>query len=71
MKKDNILNKKDLSKIKSIRNREGEVVPFDLNKIIDAVIKAFNATGEGGEKESKNVANKVFNALVFTKGNTN
>jgi len=56
--------KKELSKIKSIRRRTGEVVPFDLDRITRAVSKAFEVTGEGGEKESHAVANKVFKTLI-------
>ena len=35
MDKSKILDKKELSKIKSIRNREGEIIPFNIEKIID------------------------------------
>ena len=64
MKKDIILSRKELNKIKNVRNREGEVIPFDLNKIIDAVSKAFVITTEGGEKEAEGVAKKVFHKLI-------
>ncbi|MFZ3015528.1 MAG: ATP cone domain-containing protein, partial [Minisyncoccia bacterium] len=50
-------------KIKNIRNREGEIIPFDLNKIVDAVNKAFAVTSEGGEKDSEGVAKKVLSKL--------
>lgn len=52
------------NKIKVIRNREGITIPFDLERIAEAVNKAFVATGEGGEKESREVANKVFHKLL-------
>ena len=65
--KNNLLNKKELSKIKNIRNREGEVITFDLNKIVDAVQKAFAITNEGTEKEAENVAKKVFHKLIHKK----
>jgi len=67
MDKNNILNKKELSKVKNIRNREGEVILFSLDKIVDAVLKAFFATSEGGEKEAKDVAKKVFHKLIHIK----
>jgi ribonucleoside-diphosphate reductase alpha chain len=51
------------SKIKNIRSREGEIIPFDLKKIIDAVDKAFAATSEGAEKDAENVAKRVFQKL--------
>src|SRR3989344_9616734 len=67
MKKDIILNKKELSKIKNVRNREGEIIPFDLHRIVDAIYKAFVMTNEGGEKEAKDVAEKVFHKLTHVK----
>ena len=63
MKKVDVLSKKESNKITSIRNREGEIIPFNLEKIIDAVHKAFIATSEGTENDAQNVANKVFNKL--------
>ena len=53
MKNKNILKKSELGKIKSIRNREGEVIPFNIEKIIDAVNKAFIITHEGKEKDAE------------------
>ena len=67
MNKSNTLSKKELTKIKSIRNREGIVTPFKIEKIIDAVNKAFIITNEGGEKEAESVANKVFHKLLHVK----
>ncbi len=67
MNKSNTLSKKELTKIKSIRNREGIVTPFKIEKIIDAVNKAFIITNEGGEKEAESVANKVFHKLLNIK----
>jgi len=58
------ISKSDLAKIKSIRRRSGEVVPFDLERVARAVFKAFEVTGEGGEKESHAVANRVFKNLL-------
>lgn len=51
-------------KIKSMRKRTGEVVPFDLSRIERAAFKAFEASGEGAEKEAKNIADGVFLALL-------
>ena len=67
MEKNNILSKKELSKIKNIRNREGVIIPFNLDKIVDAVNKAFIVTNEGREKEAKDVAKKVFHKLIHVK----
>src|SRR5271157_2630209 len=67
MEKNNILNKKELGKIKTIRNREGVIIPFNIEKIVDAVNKAFIATNEGGEKEAQDIAKKVFRKLLHIK----
>jgi ribonucleoside-diphosphate reductase alpha chain len=67
MVKDNILNKKEINKIRNIRNREGEIISFNLEKIVDAVNKAFSATLEGTEKDAQSVANKVFHKLLHLK----
>lgn len=58
------VSKSDLAKIKSIRRRNGEVVPFDLERIARAVFKAFEVSMEGGEKEAHKVAEKVFKKLL-------
>jgi ribonucleoside-diphosphate reductase alpha chain len=59
------ISKSDLQKIKSIRKRTGEVVPFDLSVITRAASKAFEASSEGGEKESEMVSSGVFKKLLF------
>jgi ribonucleoside-diphosphate reductase alpha chain len=67
MKKEENLSKKELSKVKKVRNREGEIIPFDINKIVNAVYKAFITTSEGDENDALKVANKVFYKLVKEK----
>lgn len=67
MKNNKIINVRELNKIKNIRNREGVVIPFILDRVIDAVHKAFIATSEGGEKEARDVANRVFHKLLHIK----
>ena len=64
MRKAEKILKRELAKIKSIRKRSGEVVPFDLEIVARAVFKAFEVTGEGGETESHLVANSVFKTLL-------
>ena len=64
MKKTEKIFKRELAKIKSIRRRTGEVVPFDLERVARAVFKAFEVTGEGGEAESQLIANRVFRNLL-------
>lgn len=64
MKKTEKIFKNELAKIKSIRKRSGEVVPFDLEIVARAIFKAFEVSGEGGELESHIVANSVFKTLL-------
>ncbi|MEI7765706.1 MAG: ATP cone domain-containing protein [bacterium] len=71
MNKSNNLSKKTAVKIKSIRNREGEIIPFNLEKIVDAVSKAFLITKEGTEKDAKSIADKVFHKLTHIKEEKN
>jgi len=47
-----------------VRKRNGSVVPFDLDKVANAIYKAMLATGEGNDVEASMVANKVFAELV-------
>ena len=58
------ISKSDLAKIKSIRRRTGEVISFDLDRIVRVVLKAFEVSGEGGEKEAHIVADGVFKTLL-------
>ena len=71
MEKDFILGKKELNKIKNVRNREGEIIPFNINKIADAIYKAFVMTNEGEKKEAKDVATRVFHKLIQIKVKSN
>jgi ribonucleoside-diphosphate reductase alpha chain len=64
MKPTKKISKSDLAKIKSIRRRTGEVVSFDLDRIVRVVLKAFEVTGGGGEKEAHIVADGVFKTLL-------
>jgi len=50
--------------IKKIEKRDGSVVPFDIQKIISAIFKAMNVSGEGSESEAATVANKVHDEIV-------
>ncbi len=67
MKKDEPLTKQELSQIKKVRNREGEIILFSIEKIIDAVNKAFITTSEGVLKDAEKVANKTFRKLLDLK----
>ena len=50
--------------VKSVRKRDGSVVPFDLDRIANAIYKAMLASEEGGDIEASMVANKVFADIV-------
>ncbi|MFC1802233.1 ATP cone domain-containing protein [Patescibacteria group bacterium] len=56
--------KKIGSFIKKIEDRDGQIIPFDLSKIVEAVNKAMLASNEGSEEEAGMVANKVYADLV-------
>mgnify|MGYP001213326406 CR=1 FL=1 len=48
----------------SVRKRDGQVVPFDPSRIIQAVSKALSETKEGGNKESESICEAVVKELV-------
>jgi ribonucleoside-triphosphate reductase len=50
--------------VKSIIKRDGRVVPFDIEKIANAIYKGMISTNEGSQEESALVANKVYGELV-------
>ena len=50
--------------IKSVMKRDGMIVPFDLEKIKNAINKAMLAGGEGSPKEAELVSNRVLMELV-------
>ncbi len=50
--------------IKSVRKRNGDLVPFDFDKIVTAIHKAMTATGEGSLEEAVMVAHQVAGDLV-------
>ncbi|MEX2052457.1 MAG: ATP cone domain-containing protein, partial [Candidatus Paceibacterota bacterium] len=64
MKKNEKISKTDLAKIKSIRKRSGEVVPFNLDVVARAIGKAFEVSREGGEDDARLVAQSVFGTLL-------
>lgn len=67
MDKAPVISKSDLLKIKSIKSREGYIMPFELEKVTEAVWKAFNATQEGTEKDANFIARNVFKDLLEIK----
>lgn len=56
--------KKQIVFIKKVQKRDGSVVPFDINRISNAIHKAMIAGGEGSEEEARIVAGKVYAELV-------
>ncbi|MFA5652423.1 MAG: ATP cone domain-containing protein [Candidatus Paceibacterota bacterium] len=50
--------------IRSIKKRDGQIVPFDLSKITSAIHKAMSISSEGSLEEAELVANKVLAELV-------
>ncbi len=50
--------------IKVIKKRDGQIVPFDINKITSAISKAMTIVGEGSSEEAELVATKVYAELV-------
>lgn len=67
MTKNIIISKSELAQIKEIRNRSFENIPFELEKIVEAVLKAFTVTSEGGEADADFVAKKVYKELLSLK----
>jgi hypothetical protein len=58
------------NKIEKVQKRDGTIVPFDQNRIIEAIFKALTASGEGNGKRAKRLSNKVVQILNrrFKKG---
>lgn len=50
--------------IKSVIKRDGATVPFDIDKITNAINKAMLASGEGSLKDAEIVANRVMMEVV-------
>ena len=64
-------NKKDTPKkfkndplIKRVQKRDGQIAPFDLEKIVQAIFKAMSQSQEGSYEEAKMVAQKVRAEIV-------
>ncbi len=53
--------------IPTIIKRDGRIVPFDLEKITNAILKGFNSVGEGTPEEARMVAGQVFAELIRIK----
>ncbi len=53
--------------IPTIIKRDGRIVPFDVEKIVNAVWKGMNTTKEGSMEEARHVANLVYVELIRIK----
>lgn len=53
--------------IPTIIKRDGRIVNFDLEKIVNAIWKGMNAVHEGSIEEARMVANSVFSELIRIK----
>jgi len=53
-------------RVKQIRKREGDIVPFEPNKIMEAVFKAFKAVGEGHQEEAEHISGQLVSILEIT-----
>src|SRR3989344_1026158 len=55
---------KELGVVKKVQKRDGSIVDFDIQKIVNAIHKGMVSTGEGSQKEAELVAEKVFAGLL-------
>lgn len=54
--------------IHEVRKRDGRIVPFDVTRITEAVLRAFKAVEEGSESSASRVASIVSSELIRLKG---
>lgn len=55
----NSINFKNTVSIQNVSKRDGTLAPFDAFKIYNAILKAGTTTGEVGEKQARNLTEKV------------
>ena len=53
-------------KVKQIKKREGDIVPFEPDKITEAVFKAFKAVDEGHREEAEHLSDQLVSILEIT-----
>lgn len=61
------LDDRDVAQIPMIRKRNGRVVPFAVDKIAQAILKALEVTGEGAPADADFVAKKVVRDVLKLK----
>ena len=49
--------------VNQVRKRNGLIVKFDSQRIVNAIYKAMQATGEGHRTEAEQVTNEVIKAI--------
>jgi ribonucleoside-triphosphate reductase len=47
------------NKITKVQKRDGRIVDFDFDRIINGIFKAITATGQGDEAKAKKIADDV------------
>ncbi len=59
-----------VNKIEKVQKRDGTIVPFEQERITDAIFKALTITGEGEKKKAKRLSDRVVRILNrrFKKG---
>jgi len=59
-----------VNKIEKVQKRDGTIVPFEQERITDAIFKALTVTGEGEKKKAKRLSDRVVRILNrrFKKG---
>jgi ribonucleoside-triphosphate reductase len=59
----------ELTKVKRVQKRDGQLVLFDESRITDCIFKAMKAVGQDDYNKAKNLSAKVFSILeIFFKG---
>src|SRR3989344_3468259 len=54
----------EIGVVKKVQKRDGSVVDFNLQKIVNAIFKGMTSTGEGSQKEAELVAGRVYGELL-------
>ncbi len=58
------VKKAKLQFVKNVQKRNGSVVEFDIDRVVNAINKAMISAGEGSPEEAELVANKVYADIV-------
>ena len=59
----------EITKVKRVQKRDGQLVLYDENKITECIFKAVKAVGQDDYNKSKTLSSKVSSVLeIFFKG---